>query len=102
MEALGVAQVAAWLRDELALPAYAAAAEEHTVDGEALLELLKTDGGLAALGVTSIIHRCRIQGAVNARQRRREAGAIQAPATGLGPAVDNVEGSSRKRARTAA
>ena len=28
------AQVAAWLRDELKLPQYAAAVEEHEMDGE--------------------------------------------------------------------
>ena len=49
-EDMGAAQVAAWLRDELKLPQYAAAVEEREVDGEILLDLIARDR-LAALGV---------------------------------------------------
>jgi hypothetical protein len=48
MEQMDAAAVAAWFSDELELPQYAAAANEHEVDGDMLLDLVEWDK-LAAL-----------------------------------------------------
>ena len=52
--------VAAWLRDDLGLPQYAAAAERHTVDGDVLLDLNARDR-LAALGVEDDLHQRSVE-----------------------------------------
>ena len=61
MEQMDVAAVAAWFVDALGLPQYAAAVQEHEVDGFVLLELEKRDN-LADLGIKGNMHQAKVRG----------------------------------------
>ena len=72
MEQMDAAAVAAWFADDLKLPQYAAAAKEHGIDGDMLLDLVERDK-LAALEITDDIHQAKVRGALAKLGRKRAA-----------------------------
>jgi hypothetical protein len=72
MEQMDAAAVAVWFADELELPQYAAAAKEHGIDGDILLDLVDRDK-LAALEITNDIHQAKVRGALAKLGRKRAA-----------------------------
>ena len=73
LEDMGAVHVAAWLRDEVKLPQYAAAAEERGVDGGVLLNLIARDGLAGQLGVSNGAHQSKISAHAAQRSRRKRA-----------------------------
>jgi hypothetical protein len=66
-------QMEAWLAGPPKLPQYAAAIEEHGVDGDVLLGLVEREGKLAAFEIANDIHQATVRGALAGLGRTRAA-----------------------------